>query len=363
MKKPTLHFSKRTLLRYLGLTILFVAISIFSIQFLLRQFTNNVTFSELHIFTTGALFTLTLLLCAYVLVDAFRLYFILRALNENISFGYIIVLTFINVFVSNVTPFTIGGAFAMIYFLTKKGLSVGKAAAVTSLKSFLASSFNIMLMPFAFFFITMGAESTDNIRKAAYFTPLVLVGYVIFIFLLFKILKHREKINKLIYHFYKWLYHRKIISSKTFYKIYDSTSSQVDQFASNFRMFFGGLPKYIGLTFLVTILYYVILYLFSVVMAKDLKLDVSTIEVMSTQAIATFIMYFGFTPGGSGIAEGSYLLLFSKLIESDVVLAALTFYWRLFTVYISALMGGVLFVIQVIRIQYKKQHDEKSHGD
>lgn len=360
MKKKTLHFTKKNLLQYLGMTVLFVAISALSLQFLLKQFTKGVSFDQLHIFSLNAVLSLAVLLCVYVLVDALRLYFILKALKEDISFGYTLVLTFINVFVSNITPFTIGGAFAMIYFLHKKGLPVGKAAAVTSLKSFLASSFNILLMPFAFFFMIVGTSGGDELKKAALFSPLILIGYVIFIWALFKVLKHRRRLHEIIYRFYKALYSRKIISSHRFYKLYSVTSKQVDHFASNFRMFFSGLPKYISLTFLVTILYYIILYMFSAVMAKDLSLKVSILEVMSTQAIATFIMYFGFTPGGSGIAEGSYLLLFSKFITSDVILAALTFYWRLFTVYISTAIGGIFFMIQIFIIQHKTKSQKSS---
>lgn len=354
MKNQNKHFTKKSLLRYLGFTLLFVTISIFSLQFLLHQF-NNITFSELHIFSKNALAQMLILLFAYVVIDSFRLYFILRTLKENIVFPYVLILTFINFFICNITPFTIGGAFAMIYFLNKQGLSIGKAAAVTSLKSFLASSFNMMLIPFALYFVLTGVSGDESIKKAAIFFPIILIGYILFIVLLFKVLKHKDKINSLIYKLYKWLYNKKLISSDTFYKSYKSITKQVDSFASTFREFFGGLPRYILLSFVSTIFYYFALYAFSVIMSSDLSLDIPALEIMANQAVATFIMYFGVTPGGSGFAEGGYVYLFSKIVDSEIILAALTFYWRLFTVYITSAIGGVLFFIEVIRLHRRKR--------
>lgn len=356
------YFSLRSIVKYVGFTILFIAISFFSIYALLKQF-NNISFSEIHIFSTTAVIQMVLLMFGYVAIDSFRTYFILRVLGEKIRKSYILILAFINFFICNITPFSIGGAFAMIYFLHKKGLPVGKAAAVTSLKALLASAFNMMIFPFSLLYVLGANDNISNMataKRALTIFPFVLIGYVIILILLFKLLKHREKINLIIHRFYSWIYHRKWISSHTFYKLYESTSTQINTFSYNVRTFFSGAPKYIVLSFVATILYYIAIYLFSVIMVNDLSLNLSALQTMAFQSVATLIMYFGATPGASGIAEGGYAYLFSKLVTEDIQLAALTFYWRLFTTYITSGIGGILFFGEVYRVRKQNRLSKKN---
>jgi glycosyltransferase involved in cell wall biosynthesis len=59
-------------------------------------------------------------------------------------------------------------------------------------------------------------------------------------------------------------------------------------------------------------------------------------------------MYFGLTPGATGIAEGGFALLFSSHVaKADIV--SLTVLWRFFTVYAGTLAGLVLFYTELFR--------------
>lgn len=350
------YFTKQSLIKYSLFALLFALISYFSIVFILKQF-KGVNFSNIHIFSLNAIMIMVLLMFIYVFIDSLRTYFILRALNERISFGYTYLLAFINIFISTITPFSMGGSFATIYLLYKKGLSVGKAAAVTSLKSILASSLNMLIAPIALFFVTKSKTVLTNpaaLNQALLFFPLFFIGYILLLVLLFRALKHTSKINHLFHRIFTYMYHRKWMSADRYKQIYTHTSEQITQFASNVRDFFAGAPRFIILSIIATILYYLALYLFSVVMVMDLKLGIPTLIVMAYQSIATLIMYLGVTPGASGFAEGGYAYLFSKIVNNDIQLAALTFYWRLFTTHITSIIGALLLGFELYRIRRKK---------
>ena len=100
--------------------------------------------SPYHLFyiksvTNGLLMLLLVLL--YIFTDSLRLYYIMRVMGGSIPYFYIVKLSCINIFVSNITPMATGGGFMQIYLLHKKGLSVALATAITSLQDIIDDFF------------------------------------------------------------------------------------------------------------------------------------------------------------------------------------------------------------------------------
>jgi uncharacterized protein (TIRG00374 family) len=75
---------------------------------------------------------------------------------------------------------------------------------------------------------------------------------------------------------------------------------------------------------------------------------VSLITVISIQILITFLIYFTPTPGGSGVAEGSFALIFSNFLDSSYI-APLTFYWRFLTTYLGMVIGLFIFYREILR--------------
>ncbi|HJO55129.1 MAG TPA: flippase-like domain-containing protein, partial [Candidatus Scalindua sp.] len=69
--------------------------------------------------------------------------------------------------------------------------------------------------------------------------------------------------------------------------------------------------------------------------------NVSVADVMYIQLFITLVSYFSPTPGASGIAEVSSLVLMASLVSSPVI-AIYTFLWRLCTLYVNTSIGGIL---------------------
>jgi uncharacterized protein (TIRG00374 family) len=69
--------------------------------------------------------------------------------------------------------------------------------------------------------------------------------------------------------------------------------------------------------------------------------SVNVVEVMYIQLFIILVSYFSPTPGASGMAEVSSLVLMAALVASPLA-AIYTFLWRLCTLYINATIGGLL---------------------
>ena len=59
---------------------------------------------------------------------------------------------------------------------------------------------------------------------------------------------------------------------------------------------------------------------------------------MGRMIFLNMLLYFSPTPGGSGIAEGGFVLLFSSMVPAGTV-GILAVSWRLFAEYIPFLIG------------------------
>ena len=91
----------------------------------------------------------------------------------------------------------------------------------------------------------------------------------------------------------------------------------------------------------ITVLFLLLLFLFSVMLIRALGYQAPVLTVLAFQVVVTFFMYFAPTPGATGIAEGGYGLLFAQLVQrQDIALLILA--WRFLTVYVGVAIGVVV---------------------
>jgi uncharacterized protein (TIRG00374 family) len=93
-----------------------------------------------------------------------------------------------------------------------------------------------------------------------------------------------------------------------------------------------------------------LLTLFSIpaLIVFSLGYDAGYWMTVGLMAITTFIAYVAPTPGASGIAEGSFALLFAGAIgTADLVM--LVVLWRFLTIYLGMLLGVLAVVHELLR--------------
>lgn len=79
------------------------------------------------------------------------------------------------------------------------------------------------------------------------------------------------------------------------------------------------------------------------------------LEVISIQTLIQFMIYFALSPGGSGFAEASIAVLFSKIIPT-AILPIFTLLQRSFLLFFPALIGAYV-VISLLKTHALKIND------
>lgn len=345
--KPNKLITKTKVLTYSIFTLIFILTSYLSVVFIEKHFNGKISFFTNKSLTPTILLALGILLILYFLLDALRFLYVLKTLQIYVTFGYLVKVTFINMFLSNITPFATGGAFAQIYFLNKKDISIGDATAATTIKT---------VLPIIFFFITTPIIliTNKNLFKILpsgnnfiYIISLVLI-YMVAAYAFYKVLENTNIIKKKLTKILDLLEQKKIISKNKIKRFRNKSFLEIDIFALNIKKFLKGKKKYILLSIIFMILYLFILFMFPVILIRGLNSSISTSQIISIQILLTFVTYFAPTPGATGVAEGGFTLMFSNFVDKNDIVS-LTFSWRFFTMYLGMLIGVTIFYLEIVK--------------
>lgn len=351
--KPSHTESKHKLWGYLGLAILFFALSYLSVLFMHTYFGSGKLRLPPSILTAKNLMILGILLVLYFLSDGLRLYCVIRALGTRISFFYILKLVFVNIFISNVTPMATGGGFIQVYFMTRKGMSLGQATAATSLRTMLSALILFTLAPIIIW-INPNQFSMFSTHHLLYLITIVSVGYLaIFWIILFKI----RVVKRWLVWLLLLLKKLRILSPKKYRKSYVKLSSTLRSFSKGFKTYFQGNTGWAVLSVVCTALFLLLLFSFSIVLVRAMGYHASAWTMLSFQVVVTFFMYFAPTPGATGVAEGGYGLLFAQIVQKQDI-ATLVLSWRLMTIYIGVVIGMIVTFAEFSRRGQRSPNEE-----
>lgn len=329
---------EKTGFNYLIYLLVFIILSGLSLYFVYKIFGANSNFAIFKSYSGSIFSMLFLLLLLYFTFDGLRLYYVLKTLNNDIDFRHIVKLVFINLFVSNITPFATGGGFVQIYFLNKKGISLGNATAATTIRTVLATMFFFITTPLI---ILTEEKFTQIFPKQTVLFYISLFSVLYFIFFYIVIFKNRL-LKKIVYNFLRFIRHKELISKNKFREVCQNLFEEIDVFSDNLNYFLRGNKKDIVFTIIATLLFLLAEFSFSVILIQGLGYEVSVISIIFMQVVVVFSMYFAPTPGATGVAEGSYSLLFSRFVSSSEIVP-LIFAWRFLTKYIGMIIGMILF--------------------
>ncbi|MCJ7689099.1 MAG: flippase-like domain-containing protein, partial [Clostridiaceae bacterium] len=239
--------TKTKILTYIIFTLIFIATSYLSVLFIQKHFGDKTVFFSFEFLSPAVLLKLVILLIFYFLLDALRFLYILKTLQIPVNIGYVIKLTFINIFISNITPFATGGGFSQIYFLNKKHVSIGDATAATTIKA---------VLPLIFFFITTPIILISNktiFKIIPSSNNLISILVLVFIYFLvaygiYKILINTNIIKKNLSKILTLLQNKIVISKNKVEKFKNIVFLEIDIFALKIKKFLNGNKKYIILS-------------------------------------------------------------------------------------------------------------------
>lgn len=329
--------STRSLIR-LASAVLFVGLTLVGLATTQVFSGGAVPEIDLRLFDFKALLAIFSLLVFYFASDGLRLYFILRTVGERVSLRDITPLVFINFFFSNITPMATGGGFAQVLYLQRIGVSIGSAAAATSIRTILAMLVIFTAAP-TFQLLFAGERSpnhfSDKITQSlSVVIALYLIGFLIILFQPTRV----AALIKLALRGLSWL---SLIGDERRERWSALVGDATTGFSNGFRVFLTGQRIYVALSILFSVFFLLALFSFPALLMALLDYDVDWVAVIGTLSVVTFLMYFAPSPGGAGFSELAFAgLMAGQIAPEHLVLIVLA--WRVLTTYLGVAIGALV---------------------
>ena len=304
--------------RFLFLLVLVVGISAAVIY-------TTVDINTLHNLTRFHPWSLLLALLAVGLgmfFDGSRLMHLVKISNEKITLYQAVQVIFGNYFLALLTPGATGGAVAQVMFLRHAGVPTGKAAVLVIVRTLLSIFFLALCMPFIFLHdegIVPGVS--NNILMAITLTAFLGIVFIV-------VGARRGFLDYVVVWIARRLHDKK---RHQLFGLYRDTKSAISLLL--------GAPRQMLVVFVESGLN--LLCIYAVVPCLLLGLGVTDADwytVMGRMIFLNMLLYFSPTPGGSGIAEGGFVLLFAATVPAGTV-GIVAVCWRLIAEYLPFLIG------------------------
>ncbi len=258
--------------------------------------------------------------------DGTRLVHLVNVVGERTTLQDTTKVVFSNYFLALLTPGATGGAIAQVMFLKKAGVPVGKSTVVVLVRTMLSIFFLIMILPLVMSLddkiITWVSTTTLGIISAV--SILVVIGLLI--------LMQTKYPEKMIMFFMR---NTKHIIKRRVYRFYKDVKITTQIFLKNpvsvIRVFFESGASLLCIYATVPILFY------------SIAPDVNIGKVMCRMIVLNLILYFTPTPGGVGVAEAGFVVMFANMLPLGTV-GIMAIVWRFIVEYVPFAIGGVFCI-------------------
>lgn len=322
-----------------GRIALFLAYSIAILLAIMLLTTGPATWRAIHQIQVRYLLYALILFFLMQYWEVQRLLTLTRAVGTKISFTYALKAVLAYNFLASVTPTLSGGEPLMIYMLREKNVGVGQGTAIVAIRGILQLFIIAVAAPVIIFFrrelflTTGGKKAVFDIAALFFLLTTIFINYAIF-----RPQRTKRLVEKTL-HFLDRIPYFKRHSSTIMRKL----KGWIEELNYSLKFFIKQRKASILLAFAYTVLFLGTNYLIAYFLLQGLNCPIPVGKVFMVQIILYFILYFSPTPGGSGIAEGGFYLLFTSFVPRHL-LGLLVVLWRLFTTYLGVLLGGVVIM-------------------
>lgn len=279
------------------------------------------TLNHLDAFQPWSIAAAVLMLSVGLLLDGTRLMHLVRISGEKIALGQAVQVVFGNYFLAMLTPGAAGGAVAQVMFLRRAGVPTGKATVLVVVRTLLSILFLLGCMPVVFYY-DPGLLPWISERT------LVIASVVVVTTIFVTIWMFRTSLpNVLLVRLTKKLSFRR---RRHIFAIYRDIRGAVFLLST--------APAGMLRVFVESALSLLALYSVAPVLFAGMGVEFNWQHVMGRMIFLNILLYFAPTPGGSGIAEGGFVLLFNDMLPSGTVgVAAVA--WRIIAEYLPFVIG------------------------
>ncbi|WP_110952924.1 lysylphosphatidylglycerol synthase transmembrane domain-containing protein [Anaerosinus massiliensis] len=303
--------------RFLFLIVLLAVISCGVIYFTI----DINTFNNLTSFQPWSIILAIILVSIGLILDGTRLMHLVRISNEHITLQQAVQVVFGNYFLALLTPGATGGAVAQLIFLRHAGIPTGKATVFVIVRTLVSILFLLLCLPIIFYYdihLLPWISAESLMYASACIVILILLAIWAFKtnFPDYVVIKISKKFprnrRRMIFSFYHDIKGAVLLLSSAPF--------------SMFRVFIESGLSLIAIYSVVPILF------------LGMGAEANWHIIMGRMIFLNILLYFAPTPGGSGIAEGGFVLLFSDFLPSGTV-GIVAVAWRIIVEYLPFSIG------------------------
>ena len=317
--------------------LVFVLLNVVSIALVIIFTKNDQTFGALlSIKPQFLLLTAAIWFCS-ISCDSIGMIFFVRGTGEKVKLGESYKLSLIRIFFNVITPFSAGGQPFTVYMLTQMGISAGKSSSIIITRLISLTLCSFLGAIYSFFFFGREISSIPVLSWAFLATAILIIvfsaiavagllypGFMILI---------TDLVSRLLVRF------RIIKNKKTFRH---AAVRQVINARSSFKNYFSKPPGALIGGMLGNAAMYIAQVSTLYCILLGLGISITYARGFASCALLIFLFSFMPTPGGSGLGDILFVIIFSggstvprNLLGIAVVL------WRTFYQYLSAILGTI----------------------
>ena len=309
--------------------IILLLVLVAGISSIVIYFTVDIhTLRHLNRFQPWSLFIAFILLIIGLYFDGIRLMHLVTISGEKIRLIEAVQVVFGNYFLALLTPGAAGGAVAQVMFLRRAGVPIGKATVLVVVRTLLSIFFLLICLPIVFYYDSGILPGLSE--KVLATISAVLVVSILGIIGLFR---------TSVLHYLLVVLSKKLSNERRrrIFAVYRDVRGAVFMLSSApakmFKVLIESIISLLALYSIVPILF----------MGMGVTVDFS--QIIGRMILLNILLYFAPTPGGSGIAEGGFIFLFSTFLPSGTVgIAAVA--WRIIVEYLPFIIG-LYFTVKV----------------
>lgn len=333
----------------------FFLISGITLALVLVASSNAQTLTALRMIEYHDIFYLIILCTLMFVLDAFRLMILSAAIGHRLSFFYTLKMILVGMFFGAITPLQSGMMPLEMYMMYKVGIPLGKAISIDVVKRI--QTMGMLAVCGVLVLIFNKGLSANKLILYVYY-------YVVFFFvfltaLFFAVYLFPRQTLWLVDKVMAQLHRRGVVKNYAVDAYVKGVAN--DYFAAvDYYIHKGGIGFIASL--ILTQCFLMVQFVMAPIIIEGLGYHVSYLSAIQAQIILIPMLYFSPTPGGSGVAEGGFALLFAGLIPKHLIGVTVVL-WRVFSTFIGVTIGGILTIGSINMdkvLNFGKKNDDGS---
>ena len=277
--------------------------------------------ASLDHFKLSSLILAALALIVGLFFDGRRLQRLVKMIGYDLSLQAVLRVIFSNYFMALLTPGASGGAVAQVLILKSYGIPLMEATPIVLVRTIFSILFLIVMLPLVVW------QTDVTIPYISQGMLLTLSFLAVFSLLLVLYLLQTKFVRSLIYQLGNRLH-------KTSPK---SLLIKLDRLNEGFGLLYKH-PRDSFLVFIESGLSLLALYCIGPALMFAFTGDLPLVILLGYMIVLNLILYFAPTPGGTGVAEGLFIVLFGAFVPTGTI-GLIAVAWRLVAEYIPFLIG------------------------